>query len=320
MVRFGILGTAKIAQAFLGHRFENAEILAVASRDPSKARAFAAKHGISRFYGSYERVLADPDIDAVYIPLPQHLHCEYVIKAAEARKHVLVEKPAALSVSEIERMMVSCENNGVLFMEAFMYRFKRLHHRVKEIIESGLIGKLHYIDFNWCFNIHKLARSDFRLKRETGGGALYDLGVYGVDFFRFVAGREPRLNEAYVRRDSPDGVDTFSHVICTIGDICAAMTCGFTSDANYYVVSGELGSIYVPGSLSGRYVENLLQVHLHEGDNRYEECFAPENPYVNELEYFARCVESGQVPTPGFGDSLGNLKFIEAIFRHAEMA
>lgn len=317
MIRFGILGTASIARAFFDRPMENARIIAVASRDKEKADAFADQFKIPKRYGSYDALLADSELDAVYIPLPQHLHCEYTVKAAKAGKHVLVEKPAALSSAEARTMVAACKKSDVFLMEAFMYRFKRIHARVKEIVDSGLIGELRYIDFNWCFNIGQLVRSPFRLDKKKGGGALYDLGIYGIDFLRYITGSEPKLMGAYLRKDHPGGVDLFSHTVFTIDAVAGAVTCGFTTDANYYALNGTLGSLHVPGSLSGRAVKNTISIHLLQGDKRYEETFTAENPYILEMEYFARCIEQRKRPAPDGENSVQNLKILERIFKRA---
>jgi predicted dehydrogenase len=317
MIRFGILGTASIARAFFDRPLENARITAVASRDKEKADAFADQFKIPGRFGSYDALLADPDIDAVYIPLPQHLHCEYTVKAAKAGKHVLVEKPAALSSAEARTMVAACRKNDVFLMEAFMYRFKRIHLRVKEIVDSGLIGDLRYVDFNWCFNIGHLVRSPFRMQKKMGGGALYDLGIYGIDFLRYLTGIDPTVVGSYLRRDHPGGVDLFAHVVFTVGAVTGAVTCGFTTDANYYVLNGTLGSLHVPGSLSGRAVKNTIHIHLLQGDKRYEETFAAENPYILEMEYFARCITKKERPLPDGENSVHNLKILERVFTRA---
>lgn len=317
MIRFGVLGTARIARQFLGDPLKNVSIVAVASRDQGRADAYAREYGIPRAYGNYEKLLNDPAIEAVYIPLPQHLHCEYTVKAARAGKHVLVEKPSALTVAELHQMVTACKNHHVLFMEAFMYRFMPIHRRVKEIVASGLLGRLRYIDFNWCFNVKKLVRSPYRLDKSAGGGALYDLGIYGVEFLRFITEGTPSLVSAYTAYAGPDGLDVFTHAACQVNDVFGAITCGYTSDANYYVVSGELGSLVVPGSVSGQFVEKAIQVHLHEADKRYEERFAPMNPYRLEMEYFADCIEKGTRPFLDGENSLWDLEFLEEIFRRS---
>ncbi len=271
MVRVGILGTARIARAFFDAPLHGVEISAIASREKSRGEAFAKEFNIPLCCGSYEQLLADRAIDAVYIPLPQHLHCEYTVKAAQAGKHVLVEKPAALTSTEVHSMIDACKEHNVFLMEAFMYRFKRIQKRLKEIVVSGRIGRVTYIDFNWCFHIGTLARSAFRMDPRTGGGALYDLGIYGIDFMRYVTDEEPKLLHAQIHRDTPDGVDMFSHAVFSVAGATATVTASFTTDANYYAVNGEKGSIYARSALAGRPVENVLQIHLLGGDELIEE-------------------------------------------------
>ncbi len=314
MIRFGILGTASIAERLLVAQPVGARISAVASRDRNRGEAFSRKHGIPRFFDSYDALLDDPDIDAVYIPLPPHLHARYVIRSAEAGKHILVEKPAALTVDEAVSMKKTCTDNGVLCMEAFMYRFKSLHRRIREIVRNGELGAVRYINFNWCFNIRELDRSPFRLKKELGGGALYDLGIYGIDFLGFLTGLEPIVHDAFLRREQHDGVDMFVHAALTVGDIFATVTAGFDNDANAYTISGERGSVHVPGSLSGRTVENILHTHLLGGDRHSQETFPPENPYIAELEYFAECIRQHRQPEAVLDRSISNLRVVEKIF------
>jgi predicted dehydrogenase len=319
MVRIGILGTAAIARAFFGTPLQHAVFDAVASRSHAKAVEFARNHGIPRAYGSYEDLLADRAIDAVYIPLPQFLHCTYTEKAAAAGKHVLVEKPAAPTVAEVERMIAACRHHGVVFMEAFMYRFKTIHHRVRDLVTAGSFGPIRYVDFNWCFNIHALRRSAFRLDPAAGGGALNDLGIYGVDFLRFLGLPEPEVVHAHVTRDQADGVDMFAHVTLTAGSTLMALTSGFTCDANYYALAGERGSAFVPGSLSGRMVANTLTTHFFAKDTRQVENFPVENPYAAEVEHFAQCILHGTAPDPGGEGSLANIRVLEAIRQAAGM-
>lgn len=317
MVRIGILGTAAIARAFFGSPLRHAVFEAVASRSQAKAEDFARHHGIPRSFGSYDELLADPAIDAVYIPLPQFLHCPYVEKAAAAGKHVLVEKPAAPTVAEVERMLAACRRHGVMYMEAFMYRFKAIHRRVRELVAGGTLGTVRYIDFNWCFNIHALRRSAFRLDPAAGGGALNDLGIYGVDFLRFLGLPAPEVVHAHLLHEPAGGVDMFAHVTLNAGGTIMALTSGFTCDANFYVIAGERGSITVPGSLSGRMAPNTLTIHYLSKDTRQEESFPVENPYIAELDYFAECIVKGVQPEPGGEGSLANIRVLEEIRRSA---
>jgi predicted dehydrogenase len=313
MIRIGILGTATIARLFFGEPLTRARIVGIASRDRTRAIEFARHYGIPRTFGSYEELINDSDIDAIYVPLPQHLHCEFTIKAAEAGKHVLVEKPAATSSLEIEQMIAACRAHKVVLMEGFMYRFKTIHHRVRSLVKEGQLGTIRYIDFSWSFNIRKLNRSAFRLDKIAGGGAINDLGIYGLDFLRWLGFPEPQLLHATVLREDPAGVDMFAHMTWQAGTAFSSITCGFTCDANYYTVCGEQGSVTVPGSLSGRIRENLLHLHLLHNDHREEQVFPAENPYVKEMDYFAECVESEQEPETGGENALRNVRLIEAV-------
>jgi xylose dehydrogenase (NAD/NADP) len=317
MVRIGILGTAAIARPFFGAPLRHARIVAIASRSASRAAAFAKEFGIPTHYGSYDELLADTSIDAVYLPLPPALHAEWTIRAARAGKHVLIEKPAAPSSNDVERMLEACASHRVLYMEAFMYRFKAIHRHVRDLVHAGTLGHLRYIDFSWCFNIEALRRSLFRLDPEHGGGALNDLGVYGIDFLRFLGMPVPTVVHASIQRHNGGGVDNFSHVVLRSGTTLMALTAGFTCDANYYALGGEKGSVHVPGSLSGRVVPNAVMMHLFDNDQRTEELFPAENPYVAEMDRFAECIAGGLQPEPGGEGSLSNIRVLEEIKRAA---
>jgi D-xylose 1-dehydrogenase (NADP+, D-xylono-1,5-lactone-forming) len=313
MIRLGILGTASIVRPFLGPELQGVQIVAVASRERERAERFGETHSIPLCFGSYQALLDCAEVDAVYVPLPHHLHCEWVIRAAQAGKHVLVEKPAATSAGEIERMLAACRSASVVCMEALMYRHKAIHARVKHLVDSGELGALRYVDFSWCFNIRRLARSSFRLDPSSGGGPLLDVGVYGVDFLRHLTGMEPELLHATLRREKTGGVEMFAHALLRLGPTTAALACGYDTDANYYMVSGELGSAFVSGSVSGRQVENVLALHFLDGDKRREERFPAENPYPKELEYFAHCIERHERPATGLENSLRNLAVLDRI-------
>lgn len=319
MIRIGILGTASIARLFFGEPLAHACIVGIASRDATRATEFAKHYGIPRVFPSYDALIADCEIDAVYIPLPQHLHFEYTVKAARAGKHVLVEKPAAPSTVEVQKMVNACREHRVVLMEGFMYRFKSIHHRVRSLVREGALGTIKYLDFSWSFNIRKLIRSPFRLDRMAGGGALNDLGIYGLDFLHFLGFPDPSLVHASILRDDPAGVDMFTHMTWQMGPTFASITCGFNCDANYYTVCGELGSVTVPGSLSGRIRENMLHLHLLHHDHRADEIFPAENPYLKELEHFAVCIETGRDPETGGENALRNMRLIEMVKERGQM-
>jgi predicted dehydrogenase len=291
---------------------------AVASRSTERAAAFAGEHGIQKFYGSYDDLLADDSLHAVYIALPPRLNGEYSARAIRAGKHVLVEKPAAPATAQAREIEAAMQNSGCLFMEGFMYRFMRVHQRAQEILLEGTIGRLRYISFNFCFDIVNRGRTGYRMERDEGGGALLDLGIYGVDFLRFMTGTRPTLLHSITNREEDGGIDLFTHAIFGAGDALCTLTCSFNTDANYYVVSGDKGSITSPVAISGRQLPNQLRIHLLEGDKKYEETFPPENPYKAEIEYFARRIERSEEPFLNIANTLTNLEMIGEVVGRGE--
>ena len=313
MIRYGILGAARIARAFAREKPGNAEIAAIASRDIEKAKDFAREFQIPTSYGSYEDLVQDKTIDAVYIALPHHMHHEYTIRCAEVGKHVLCEKPATLSVKEMVEMKNACEINGVLFMEGFMYRFLPVHRRVKELVDKGKIGKLRYINFNFCIDLKSQVLGTFRGEKEAGGGALYDLGVYGISLSRFLTDMEPEVIESHIQRETPESMDELTFVTLRLGDVISHITCSYTTFAYYYTLSGEKGLIHVPTGNTGKMIENKL-IYTPQGDYMEEvETFAPENGYKAEAEYFAECIEKGEVDILNGEDSIRQLRVVEAV-------
>ncbi len=315
MIRYGILGTARIARAFALEHPKNGNIGAIASRDLSKAQAFADEFNIPRAYGSYDELLKDPDIDAVYIPLPHHMHCEYTIRCAEAGKHVLCEKPAALTIQEMEEMGEACRANGVFFMEAFVNKYLPVHQRVKSLIEEGVIGRLRHIDHHFCLDVKERVTGTFRNDKRLGGGALYDLGVYGLSIARSLAGCEPQVESVVGIRSNPGACDDFLTAFLRFDQVTAVVTCSFLSYAHYYTVSGEKGSIHVPTGNTGHLVENRLEIRLQGSYDVQVETFAPVNGYRAEAEYFADCILRKEPPADGIDDSLAQVRVIEEIWR-----
>ena len=211
-IRWGVLSTARIAteKVIPGiGRSTTGEVVAIASRDGGRARAAAEGLGIPRSHGSYEALLADASVDAVYVPLPNHLHAEWSIRAMEAGKHVLCEKPLALTAAEAGRMADAAAASGRLLMEAFMYRHHPSWLAVVEIVASGRIGRLQAVD-SW-FSYFLDDPGNIRNVLEYGGGALYDIGCYSVSLSRLLFGAEPDDVAAAIVRDPVSGVDTLDH-------------------------------------------------------------------------------------------------------------
>lgn len=310
MIRIGILGAARIARAVLKEKPFNAEFAAIASRDEAKAKSFAKEFGIPQIYENYESLLQDDTIEAVYIPLPHHLHAEFTIRAAENGKHILCEKPAALSVQEAEAMAEACEKHNVFFMEAFMYRFFSIHKRVRERIRAEVIGKLRYIDFQFCIFSKPYMEGTFRWERSLGGGALFDLGIYGIDFSRWITGKEPEVLSVEILRAHSNAIDEFGKIFLRFDDVLSSVTSSYITYNCCYTLSGENGSIHAPTGVIGKSMQTklILKTHDHELG---EELFEPENAYKKEVEYFAECIYRKRKPELDLANCLANLRVLE---------
>ena len=225
-IRWGILSTANIGRQQVVPAIQAAdrcEVVAVASRSLEKASAYAAELGIERAYGSYGQLLRDPEIDAVYIPLPNHMHAEWAIAAAENGKHVLCEKPIALSSEEAETMAAAAATAGVVLREAFMYRFHPSWVAARRIVEEGVIGEILAID-SW-FSYFNDDAANIRNIAEYGGGALMDIGCYSIHLSRMLTGAEPTSIKASVLRDPELGIDILTTAILEFGNTVATFGC-----------------------------------------------------------------------------------------------
>ncbi|MGP1675228.1 MAG: Gfo/Idh/MocA family protein, partial [Candidatus Limnocylindrales bacterium] len=232
-LRIGVMSTADIAlqKVIPGmRRADRVEVAAIASRVPAHAKAVADRLGIPRAHGSYAELLADPDVDAVYIPLPNHLHAEWTIAAAHAGKHVLCEKPLAMTAMDAERMADACAAAGVRLMEAFMYRLHPSWVAVREMVRSGRIGRLTAVQ-SW-FSYFNADPTNIRNIRGYGGGALYDIGCYNVNLSRLLFEGEPTRIAASVTRDPATGVDVLTSAILEFGPGVATFTCSTRTETD----------------------------------------------------------------------------------------
>ena len=234
--RWGLLGTARINRSLIPplRSSQDNRLLAVASRDAARAVAYAREWGIERAHGSYEALLEDREIDAIYIPLPNHLHAEWAIKAAAAGKHVLCEKPLALSVGEVDAIEAAARKHGVVIAEAFMYRHHPQTLKVKQLVDEGAIGELRFVRGSFSFPLDN--PGDCRLRPEWGGGSLWDVGCYPISFTRFLLGQEP-VEVFGSQTKGPTGIDlTFAGQLVFANGVLAQIDSGFRS-----VVSGRAG-------------------------------------------------------------------------------
>ena len=325
-LRWGILSTADIARSKVIPGLRSAArctVVAIASRDSGRAAAVAAELGIPRAHGSYEALLADPEVDAVYIPLPNHLHAEWTIAAARAGKHVLCEKPLALTAADAERMEAVCRAEGVQLMEAFMYRLHPSWMAVQEIVSSGRIGRLVAID-SW-FSYFNDDPSNIRNGRETGGGALYDIGCYCVNLSRMLFAAEPGYVQAWLRRDPTTGVDVVTSAILGFDDGVATFTCSTRSESDQRVhIYGTEGriSVAIPFNIPP---DRPTEIALTAGGDppvapaTQIVRFPAADPYALEAERFAAAIlDHVPLPVPP-GDAVANLRVMERIFAAGDL-
>jgi predicted dehydrogenase len=324
MLRWGIVSTANIGVRKVipaTQKAERCEVVAIASRDGELATRVAGELGIPRAYEGYEALLSDPDVDAVYIPLPNDQHAAWTIAAARAGKHVLCEKPLAMSVAEAERMVESCASEGVLLMEAFMYRLHPSWEAVRELVASGRIGRLRAVQ-SW-FSYFNDDPRNIRNVPERGGGALYDTGCYCINLSRMLFGGEPTRIEASVSRDESD-TDVLTSAILAFDDAVATFTCSTRAEPDQRVhIYGTEGpiSIGIPFNIPpDRPTEIVVTSGGDPPVDPHSETltFAKVDQYTIQAERFADAVLDGRpLPIPP-EDAIGNLRVIEAIFRAGE--
>jgi predicted dehydrogenase len=324
-VRWGILSTADIAvrKVIPGiRRAARCEVTAIASRDGELARAAADRLGIPSAHGSYESLLADPALDAVYIPLPNHLHAEWTIAALRAGKHVLCEKPLAMTAGDAQRMVEVARATGLHLMEAFMYRHHPTWVAVRDYIESGRIGAMTAVQ-SW-FSYFNDDPANIRNIVDYGGGALFDIGCYSVNLSRMLFGGEPRRVQASLRRDPASGVDVLTSGILDFDGGIATFTCSTRSESDQRVdIYGTTGriSIEIPFNIPPDRPTRLFLTA--GGDPPVAPAtevveFPTADPYAVEFERFATAVlDGGPTPVPP-EDAVANLRVIEQIFAVAE--
>ena len=313
-IRWGILGAANIGRKSVipaMHASRNGIPAAVASRDIEKARAFATENGIATAYGSYEDLLADPDIDAIYNPLPNHLHAEWSLKAADAGKPVLCEKPFTVTAQEARTVAEAFRSRGLLLAEAFMYRFHPQTERLQELIRSGAIGELHTISASFTVTI-PYPDTNIRYQRETGGGSLYDLGCYPLSLMRLLAG-EP-LSLSAIGRLSAEGVDLRAAALLGFANgVCGVLTCDMQSARAQHVdVRGTTGRIRLDTPFSIPKDQPTTIETWRDG--QYEAItIPPANHYTRMVEDFADALLMGRVLRFSAADAILQMETLEKL-------
>ncbi|MFA7413148.1 MAG: Gfo/Idh/MocA family oxidoreductase [Rhizobium sp.] len=321
MLRFGILSTAKIGRELVVPAIQDAEncvVTAIASRDLARARAMADRFSVPHAFGSYEEMLGSDLIDAVYIPLPTSQHVEWSIKAADAGKHVLSEKPIALKAEEIDRVIAARDRNRVLISEAFMVTYAPVWRKVRELLSKGAIGRLRHVQ--GAFTYFNRDPANMRNIPELGGGALPDIGVYPAITTRFATGKEPLRVQAVVERDPDFGTDIYSSVKADFGTFEMSFYVS-TQMANRQsmIFHGTEGFIEVKSPFNAdrwgaEEVELTNQSHNLSQIFRFQDS----RQYKCEAEAFARAAMGGKDEVVSLEYSRLNQKFIDAIYRASE--
>jgi D-xylose 1-dehydrogenase (NADP+, D-xylono-1,5-lactone-forming) len=316
ILRWGFLSTANINRKVIPPIKDSNrhQLLGVASRSVEKAETYAAEHGFQKFYGSYDELLADPDIDVVYNSLPNHLHAEWTIKACQAGKHVLCEKPIVLSLAELDAVEKAAQSAGVVVQEAFMYRHHPQTLKIQELLAQNAIGKIRLA--RGVFTFFLTQPENVRLIAEYGGGCLWDVGVYPVNMIRTLIGLEPEAVFGVQTVDS-QGLDiAFSGELMFPGGILGQFQSGF--NANLYAsveILGETGSLVIPTPFFP-YTDSeftLVRDGLHEKIR-----VRGQDLYLGELDNMADCIFSGSLPRVTLEDSRKNTRAILACYESAK--
>ena len=323
-VRWGVLGAANIAVAKVipaMMRSTRSRVVAIASRDQSKAAAAAKTLGIPRAHGSYEALLADPEVDAVYNPLPNHLHVPWSIRAAQAGKHVLCEKPIALSAAEAEELRTARDRTGVLIGEAFMVRAHPQWLEARRLVESGSIGPLRLVSGH--FSYYRRDPRDIRSRPEYGGGALMDIGCYPITISRWMFAAEPIEVIAQIERDPEYGVDRLASALLRFAAGQAVFACsGQLVPFQRMEIFGTTGRIQVEIPFNAP-PDRPCRIVVDDGSalgglSAKPIEFPTVDQYTLQADRFSDAIRGrGTIPV-SIDDAVGNMAVIDALFRSAD--
>lgn len=317
ILRWGLLSTAQINRALISplRASERNELFAVASRSMEQAESYAREWDIPRVHGSYEALLADPEVDVIYNPLPNHLHAEWTIKALHAGKHVLCEKPLALSVQEVDDIAQAAKETGNIVAEAFMYRHHPKTLKVKELVDGGVLGDLQIIRglFAATFNL----KDNYRMVKEMGGGSLWDVGCYPVSYTRLIVGEKPREVFGW-QVEGPTGIDeTFMGQMRFESGVLAQFVCGFASPFRTSMeIIGSKGTLSVPVPFHPGASD---KIHLQVGDDAETIEIPDQELYIGEVEDMAEAVLLGKEPRMSLADSRDIIEMIVGLFESARL-
>jgi predicted dehydrogenase len=317
ILNWGFLSTARINKALLEPLRTSKRncLLAVASREKNRAKKYAREKNIQRAYGSYADLLADPDIDVIYNTLPNHIHAEWTVKAVEAGKHVLCEKPLALSLKEVDAISAAAQRHGRIVVEAFMYRTHAQTLLVRKMVKNGKLGKIRMVRSSFTFVMTN--PDDYRWKPEMGGGSLWDIGCYPLSFARTVLAAEPlevfgwqitgptRIDDSFIAQIRfPDNV--FAHFDCSIRIPFRV----------FMEIVGEKASLRIPRPFNPRAKEKLELIRKGEIETIIVKGTPP---YLSEVEDMADAILTKKLPVISLADSRANVAAILALFESAKI-
>ena len=318
-IRIGVLGAAKIAPAALikpARKVAEVEVTAIAARDRAKAERFAGKHGISKVHDSYQALIDDPTIDAVYNPLPNGLHGRWTIAALERGKHVLCEKPFTANADEAEAVAAVAGRSGRVVMEAFHYRYHPLIGRILDIIRTGELGKVRHVETQMIIPLP--SRNDIRWQLDLAGGSAMDVGCYTIHLLRTLAGEEPEVIRADARERSP-GIDRWLQADMRFaGGATGKVTASMLSPrllSLHARVEGDMGELRVFNPYAPQYFSRLTV--RSNGQKRTEPRLSRDPTYLFQLRAFAGAVLRGEPTLTGPADSIANMRVIDAAYRAA---
>ena len=327
-VRWGVLGTAAIATSRFMPALKDApsaRLVAIASRDAAKAKAVAGEFGVPRHFGSYDALIDDPDIEALYIPVPNHLHVEWSARALDASKHVLCEKPLCLSAADVVTLQAARDRSGRHIEEAFSYRNHPQWTRIGELLASGAIGAPRAAQCTLAKQF--LDPNDIRNNPDVGGGALYDLGSYTISACSAAFGRAPKRVIAAIDRDPVFRIDRLSTALLDYGDAHASFTVGSQSGPSTWATHQQFSVLGSNGWLRCDFPYahgRPTPCHVFVGDRTSHGAvetmtytFDPVNQYALQVERFSRYLRGEAVPCWPIEDSLRTLRIIEALFASA---
>ncbi|MDQ3323570.1 MAG: Gfo/Idh/MocA family oxidoreductase [Acidobacteriota bacterium] len=323
-IRWGVLGAANIAVKKVIPAMQAGEyctMTAIASRDSEKAKQIAADLNIPKFYGSYEELLADREIDAIYNPLPNNLHVEWTVKAAEAGKHVLCEKPVALTAEEAGKLIETRDRTGVKIQEAFMVRTHPQWLAARDFIRAGHIGKLQTI--TGFFSYFNDDAANIRNNLETGGGALYDIGCYCINISRFIFENEPKRVSSLIEKDENTGIDKLTSAMLDFPNGQATFTCSTQlvpfQRMQFFGTKGRV-EVEIPFNIP---VDQPTVILVDDGAGLFGETIEvieipAANQYTIQGDLFSRAILENSEQAISLEDSVKNMAVVEAVFRAAE--